>query len=247
MSNDDEVKRESLKRAREAHVTVYLTLTSIVQGAVLAYLLSFVSLHSSQIAITGWILTSVTFMLIIITWNEYVMGVIAFRWVPDILDSCIPFMFGASQYLLVNAISDDPTKWVFRFIAYSTVSFFAFRNMYSKARHEDGHNAVVLAALGAFVRINSVLPIMGIILSLAFMCVTIFVGSCTPFTATATGIIVVSVCGYIIRTWLYWRRFVTFARDDNPQLKLPFLSLQAPVRECNNPPAQGSISDERET
>src|SRR6185503_358914 len=154
MSNDDEVKKESLKRARDAHVTVYLTLTSIVQGAVLAYLLSFVSLHSSQIALTGWILSSVTFLLVIITWNEYVMGVIAFRWIPDLLDSCIPFMFGASQYFLVNAISDDPTKWIFRFIAFSTVSFLAFRNMYSKARYEDGHNAVVLAALGAFVRVN---------------------------------------------------------------------------------------------
>ena len=86
MTNDDEVKTESLKRAREAHVTVYLTLTSIVQGAVLAYLLSFVSLLSRQISFTGWILTSVTFLLVIITWNEYVMGVITFRWVPDLLD-----------------------------------------------------------------------------------------------------------------------------------------------------------------
>jgi hypothetical protein len=247
MLTEDEVKRESLQRAREAHVTVYLTLTSIVQGAVLAYLLSFVSLHSSQITLIGWILTSVTFMLIIITWNEYVMGVITFRWVPDLMDSCIPFMFGASQYVLVNAINDDPTKWIFRFIAFSSVSFLAFRNMYSKATHEDGHNAVVLAALGAFVRINSVLPIIGIILSLAFMCITFFVGSCAPFTITATGIIVVSACGYTIRTWLYWRRFVTFARDDNQQLKLPFLSLQAPAREGDHPSGQGGASGESAT
>jgi len=241
MSNDDEVKKESLKRARDAHVTVYLTLTSIVQGAVLAYLLSFVSLHSSQIALTGWILSSVTFLLVIITWNEYVMGVIAFRWIPDLLDSCIPFMFGASQYFLVNAISDDPTKWIFRFIAFSTVSFLAFRNMYSKARYEDGHNAVVLAALGAFVRVNSVLPLIGIILSLAFMGLTIFVGSCPAFTAAATGIIVVAACGYLIRTWLYWRKFVTFARDDKQQLKLPFLSLQASRAE-DNPSGEESAS-----
>src|SRR6267142_166207 len=106
--NEIDVRTELLERARDAHATVYLTLKSIVQGAVLAYLLSFISLHSSNIRITGWILASVTFLLVIITWNEYVMGVIAFRWVPDLVDASIPFMLGASQYLLVKAISDDP-------------------------------------------------------------------------------------------------------------------------------------------
>jgi len=132
--NKIDVRTELLERARDAHATVYLTLKSIVQGAVLAYLLSFISLHSSNIRITGWILASVTFLLVIITWNEYVMGVIAFRWVPDLVDASIPFMLGASQYLLVKAISDDPGKWIFAQIAFSGLSFFAFINMYSKAR-----------------------------------------------------------------------------------------------------------------
>jgi hypothetical protein len=231
MSTENNVRIESLKRAIDAHRTVYLTLTSIVQGAVVAYLLSFVSLHHSEIGPTGWILTSATFLLVILTWNEYVMGVITFRWVPDIIDSCIPFMLGASQYLLVNAISNDPTKWVFRQIAFSGVSFFAFLNMYSKAKREDGHNAVVLTALGRFVPLNLALPAIGVFLSLVYVGITTLIGSCTAFTVGATGVVVMSSCAYVIRTWLYWRQFVTFARGAHQQLELPLLSVPALRRE----------------
>jgi hypothetical protein len=224
LSNEDRARIESLKRARESHLTVYLTLTSIVQGAVLAYLLSFISQHGAAFGVIGWILTSVTFLLVVVTWNEYVMGVITFRWVPDLVDSAIPFLFGASEYLLINRLSDDLTRWVFAFIVFSSVSLLAFRNMYGKARHEDGHNAIVLAALGGFVRANSLLPAIGVLLSASFMVVTLLVGSCNSLTVVTAGVISVCAVGYTIRTWLYWRRFVTFARNVDNQLQLPFVS-----------------------
>jgi hypothetical protein len=243
LSNEQRVKIESLKRARESHLNVYLTLTSIVQGAVLAYLLSAVSIHRGDIGIVGWVLASATFLLVVVTWNEYVMGVITFRWVPDLIDSAIPFLFGVSEYLLVNRISDDPTKWVVAFMVFSAVSFLAFQNMYSKARREDGHNDVVLAVLGGFVRVNSFLPAIGVFLSLTYIAIATFVGTCTPLTIATAGIVTLCTLGYTIRTWLYWRRFVDFARDIDDQLKLPFLSLHGPPHNVKNPPIPPAASD----
>lgn len=211
MQDEHDFRTKFLNRARGAHGSVYLTLISIVQGAILGYLLSFVDAHRN-IGTIGWLLASITFIIVVLTWNEYVMGVITFDWVPDLLDSFIPFSLGISQYLLVNTIRDNPTNWFFAQAVFSAVTFTAFLNMYVKARRDRGHNTAILHALGIFVRFSIIYPIIYCIASFIFACTLKLTGAPKILCVTFLCVFSLGVLGYLVRTWLYWRRLVKFAR-----------------------------------
>gem|GEM_PF-5942731 len=139
--------RESIDRKHhEAHSGFYLTLVSIMQGLALGFLLQTMA---TELATTGGlsILSLVQFVaclaVLIIVWHEYAIGVVLFRWRLDMADSTIPFLFGISEYAMIEAIAIPASGhdlssfrfsiFLWSFPVFCAISCLAYWNQSSKA------------------------------------------------------------------------------------------------------------------
>ncbi len=90
----------------------YLTLASIIQGVALAALAQRVEATYAGFDAAAWLLTLATFLIFLIVWHEYVLQVLAFVWLPTMLDTVVPFTFLAAELLLAHCIYRDLRLWL---------------------------------------------------------------------------------------------------------------------------------------
>jgi hypothetical protein len=100
------------QRLKDQFTPAYLTLTSIIQGVALSALVVRVESQYPQFTATDWLLVIATFMAILAVWNEYVMMVLAFVWVPTLLDSLVPFAFLAGELFATYFAYHDLRLWL---------------------------------------------------------------------------------------------------------------------------------------
>lgn len=197
MATETNKKNKRYERLMRLHEISYLTLLSIVQGVALGFLAN--KLPSSLAINSVTILFSTTFLIIVLTWNEYFMGVATLRWIPALFDSLIPFMFCMSEIFLINHLS-EPKKWFIGMSIFGFIALSAFLNMYFRAgKHHI--NKDMLIKLGNY-KIISV-----------FFCI-FFVGVFYLFWKVGylwfewvlplLSFFIIVCFGF--RTWLYWKR-----------------------------------------
>jgi hypothetical protein len=90
----------------------YLTLTSIIQGVALAFLAARVEATYALFDTTNWLLTIATFLGFLTVWNEYLMQVLMFVWVPTLVDSLVPFAFLASELFTAHFVYGGLRYWL---------------------------------------------------------------------------------------------------------------------------------------
>ena len=100
------------QRLKDQFTPAYLTLTSIIQGVALSALVVRVESQYPQFTATDWLLAIATFIAILAVWNEYVMLVLAFVWVPTLLDSAVPFAFLAGELFAIHFTYHDLRLWL---------------------------------------------------------------------------------------------------------------------------------------
>jgi len=100
------------RRLKEQFAPVYLTLTSIIQGVALAFLATRVEDTYARFDATDWLLTIATFVVFLVVWQEYLMQVLAFVWVPTLLDAIVPFSFLACELFLAHFVYQDLRNWL---------------------------------------------------------------------------------------------------------------------------------------
>jgi hypothetical protein len=196
-------------RIKASHGSMLLTLVSIVQGAVFSYLAFVLVNAGAQLDALGWLLAGATFVVIVLTWNEYFMGITSIVYVPDMLDSFFPFLMGVMQIWVVHSVSNDPRGWLVAMFGYTLLSSASFLNMYAKGIREP-ENAGLYAALRWHVFVSMVLPLAG---APGFLLLWWWVNA----TASSASLVTVGVyaVGLLIvyggRTILYWKQIVRFA------------------------------------
>ncbi len=148
-------ERFPLKEAAKKRIAdFYLTLISIIQSLALGYLfeyLQYEKVFGDRFSGTYLLQVIATLQVIILVWFEYAMSVVVFRWVINIIDSLIPFLFGVSQYVLIafmNHESDTEGLWFLGFSILAAVALFAFKNQETKSRRES-ENAEVMQLMDA--------------------------------------------------------------------------------------------------
>lgn len=87
------------QRLKSQFAPAYLTLASIIQGVALSTLVARVEATNTGFDAVAWLLTITTFLVILDIWNEYLMMVQAYIWLPSLLDSIVPFAFLAAETL----------------------------------------------------------------------------------------------------------------------------------------------------
>jgi hypothetical protein len=154
-------RRHLCEALRGAFSTSYVTLVSIIQGAALSYLFTVIDsvipdAHGRQ-GFVEWTLIVTAVLIIVAVWNEYVMGVTVFDWVPTLLDAAIPFAIGIVEYAFMRAIHEAaPVRSALvAFATLWTLGVAGFVNMYWRASSQR-RNRFVIAALGAFPHLNSI-------------------------------------------------------------------------------------------
>ena len=100
------------QRLKDQLAPAYLTLTSIIQGVALAFLAARVEATYAQFDTTNWLLTIATFLGILTVWNEYLMQILMFVWVPTLVDSLVPFAFLASELFTAHFVYNGLRYWL---------------------------------------------------------------------------------------------------------------------------------------
>jgi hypothetical protein len=93
----------------------FLTLVSILQGVALIALASRVEANYQHFTLTDWVLTATAFIYFVAVWNEYLMGYLAYIFMPALLNSVIPFAFLAVELFLIHFVSGDQRAYVLTF------------------------------------------------------------------------------------------------------------------------------------
>jgi hypothetical protein len=102
----------AFQRIKGQFAPAYLTLSSIIQGVAFAFLAARVEATNAQYDATNWLLTAATFVGFLTVWNEYLMQVLAFVWVPTLLDSLVPFAFLASELFMAHFVYNTLRGWL---------------------------------------------------------------------------------------------------------------------------------------
>lgn len=210
---DGSLARLSL-RVMGAFSSAYLTLISIIQGAAFAYLAGFgVANYTHFKTPVAWILTCASFVVIVLAWNEYLMGALAFVWIPTIIDALIPFALGVTEVLLISAIADDPQTWLGFLAIFAMAGILAYVNQYlcASAKRYQPQNDAAISALGRWVKATLVwsglsVPVIFALFWLAHVNVSPLNGHGLVVSVALSLAALIWVVSFFFRGWWYWGR-----------------------------------------
>jgi hypothetical protein len=190
------------QRLKDQLSPAYLTLTSIIQGVVLSALVVRVESQYPQFTATNWLLAIATFVTVLAIWNEYVMQILAFVWVPALLDSAVPFAFLAGELFATYFVYDNLRLWLFTTALIFLVGVAAqlVTSVQSRRFAEENRDiARILAPAGRMRAALSAIFIglslgtwalydvvrrahaQGIVAGLALLAIFVFIGSSVPY------------------------------------------------------------------
>jgi hypothetical protein len=191
-------------RIKSQFTVVYLTLISVIQGCVLGYLFTVADPLLSNLTPRIGLLLFVSFVLIALVWNEYMMWSSMVRWVPRLPDSFLPLLMGAFQFWMIRSIPARSPVYFVALAAFLAASWVKYRHAYVVGRHEP-ENVAILESLRAWNRTTEWMLATGTVAALlaAWLDARFDAGSGSwPWAAAAVSLI---PCIYVVRTVLFWR------------------------------------------
>jgi hypothetical protein len=106
--------------------TAYLTLESIIQGVALTTLVSRVEATYGSFAAADWVLSTTTFLVILIVWHEYLTQSLLYTWLPTFLDSLVPFAFLVDELFLAHLVYQTERAWLLAYGGFYLVGLAAW-------------------------------------------------------------------------------------------------------------------------
>ena len=191
----------------------YLTLTSIIQGVAFAFLATRVETTYAGFDITDWLLTITTFVGFLTLWNEYLMQILMFVWVPTLVDSLVPFAFLATELFTAHFVYHSLRSWLLSLGLTFVVGAIAsiVTSIQASSLPEENHDVAraltplnwVRAALSTTILVLclagwALYDVLGleraqiVVALVALIAITLFLGSSVP----------------------YWNRVLAYARGD---------------------------------
>jgi hypothetical protein len=198
------------ERAKASFTATSLTILSIIQGVALASLGSVVAGHVRELTPTQWLMAGVTFFLLIMVWNHMAVDAIAFVWIPDFLDSALPFLIGVTELFVVQAILMGVQVWLFGMVFTAVCAVIELQ--YVRWRVERWpHDAQVLAFVRRRWRVHGRLNLIALVL-FPFLALGSLVGIFedapgAPGQLTAGAVLLIGgwLVGYAISGQVAWR------------------------------------------
>ena len=185
--------------------SAYLTLTSIIQGVALAALVQRVESNYPAFDLTSWLLTAATFLVVFSIWHEYLMMIMGYTWVPNLLDSIVPFAFLAAELFMTHFVFHDLRNWLLSYGALLLVGLAAWLLTSVQARSSSAQNQEMIAATRSQVRLR--VPVIAGVMVLTFGCWALYSAAglqrAQPVIAS---LVLLSIVLYLGSSVPYWNR-----------------------------------------
>lgn len=193
-----------------------MTLTSIIQGVALAYLVVVVDDEMSEFHGAQWLFVVAAFLAIVSAWHEYMTAVTVFVWVPRLWDAVIPFLVGGSELMLIRSLRrPGGLEWSFLALGVlAAVTLLAFLNMYRSAAAEEDLNRDLLARTAFYKELNLTFVSSAGVLLFSFAAVEAAANGSARLDVVLSAIALGLVLVFVIRGYFYWNRIIQIARDD---------------------------------
>ncbi|MHB9025665.1 MAG: hypothetical protein ACYC7E_16090 [Armatimonadota bacterium] len=187
-------------RISESFSTVYLTLISIILASVFGYFIYMIGTNTN-LSFTKICFSVTAFLILVITWHEYMIKATAMRWMPNIFDTILPYSLGISGMFMVKSIFTESYLFYLNVFIYCCIGYIAFKNAYYKAsKHPD--NAYVLGLLGKYIDYTLISCLVLALIFEIFIILSVSENNTTQYTLAVLSI--VPFIGFIIRGYLYW-------------------------------------------
>jgi hypothetical protein len=199
------------QRLRGQLAPAYLTLTSIIQGVAFSFLAVRVEATYAQFNATDWLLTIATFVGFLTLWNEYLMQVLVFVWVPTLVDSLVPFAFLASELFTAHFVYNDLRNWLLALGLTFVVGTVAQIVTSMQARTLPEENRDVARALTPLGRVRAVLGTVILVFCLAAWALydVLRLGQVQIVVALAALVAIIVFLGSSVP---YWNRVLAYAQ-----------------------------------
>ncbi len=202
------------QRLKDQFAPAYLTLTSIIQGVALSFLASRVEAAYTQFDAMDWLLTIATFVTILVVWQEYVMQVLTFVWIPTLLDALVPFAFLAGELFLAHFVYHDQRNWLLTLGLLFIVGAVAQVVTTAQARAfvEENRDVARVLELHSRYRAISVGVSIVLILSLWALYDVLHLGQIRLVIAL---IVLIVVGMFVLNTVPYWNQVLAYANGEH--------------------------------
>jgi hypothetical protein len=100
------------RRLKESYGPTYLTILSMIQSVALGDLSFVVASGHQHFTFVQWVLTLNAFGVLIIIWNVFSVQSVLWGWIPDVRDATVPFVVGALELFLNQAIAATLSTWL---------------------------------------------------------------------------------------------------------------------------------------
>jgi len=200
-------------RLKSQFAPAYLTLASIIQGVALSALVVRVESTYTSFDAVAWLLTVATFLVIVDIWHEYLMMVLAYVWMPTLLDSLVPFAFVAAELFLGHFVYGNTRGWLLAYAGCYLLGAIAWVLQNTQARLLANENRRIKDVLAASERIRGMLAVAFAALSLAAWALydVLHLGQAQLVVA----ILVLISCGVFISSSIPgWHRLLAYARTE---------------------------------
>jgi len=189
--------------------SMYFTLISIIQAGVIGYLFFVIDNNWYNISSTHIILIIITFLMVVTTWHEYMMGGMTFKFIPGLEDSLIPFLLGFSEFFVVRTIFSDLYQWYFALAIFCFVGWLAYFNMFHKSKvSQYTENAIILERLGSLPIVTEVWSFSMVMGFAFFGLITYQFASNLTIQYVTLSFSVIQWGAFLGRAILYWKRIV---------------------------------------
>jgi hypothetical protein len=156
---------------RRSSASMHMTLFSIIQGAVLSYLVVVVADNFRDFDLARWLMVVVGFLMVVATWQENVMTIHLIGGVFRYRDSLIAFALGVAEFMQMRAIAPDLaiSYWYFFAMLYLLIGVALYWNQYSSIETKGPHQ-LVLDAIKVQIRRKAIFVFFGALSALFLDC-----------------------------------------------------------------------------
>lgn len=201
------------QRLKSQFAPAYLTLASITQGVALSALVVRVEATYTRFDAVAWLLTAATFLVIVDIWHEYLMTVLAYIWLPSLLDSIVPFGFVAAELFLTHFASGNVRGWLLAYAGCYLVGAIAWIMQNAQVRLLASENRRIKDVLAFQDRIRGVLTLVIAVLCIAAWALydVLHLGQAQPIIAVLA---LISSCAFLASSVPGWNSLLMYARNE---------------------------------
>jgi hypothetical protein len=191
--------------------TTYLTLASIIQGVALTTLVSRVEATYGSFAAADWVLSTTTFLVILIVWHGYLTQSLLYAWLPTFLDSLVPFAFAVAELFLAHLVDQTERAWLLAYGGFYLVGLAAWFYQNRQVQTADYESRRIDRLLEWHDRVQGLILAVLAVLSLAAGALYDVLGLGQVRLGVALGALVAG-CVYLGRSVPPWNRLLAYAR-----------------------------------